>query len=260
MISDDLKNSLKNLETISYFSISDLKSLYSRTVMGPWWETISLSVLLVLLSIIWSRVVQEDLNTYLPHLVSSLIVWRFISILVSQGCMVFLNSIELVKSFKVNYSILAAIKVYDKCLVFLHHLPIIIFFNFYFNVDFFNKSFLLLFYSVPIFLITSYSVCIILGFLNTRFRDLQPFISMTMSVMMFFTPILWKAETIGPKAMFFVVQPNIFYHYIEIIRKPLTGQSPETLSIIITAIFTIFSFVLSQYVIKRYSSRIPFWL
>lgn len=260
MISNDLKNSLKQFDLISYFSISDLKSQYNRTAIGPLWETISLSILLIFLSIVWSRVVKEDLNTYLPHLVSSLIIWRFMSILVGQGCMIFLNSIELVKSFKINLSTLAIIKVYDKCLIFFHHLPIIIFFNLYFKVDIFNASFLLLIYTIPIFLVTSYSVCIILGFLNTRFRDLQSFISMLMSVMMFFTPILWKPDTIGAKAMFYIVQPNIFYHYIEIMRKPMMGQSPEIFSLVVTTIFTFCIFILSQYIVKKYSSRIPFWL
>jgi lipopolysaccharide transport system permease protein len=260
MITSDLKRSLKQFQLINYFSITDLKSQYQRTLIGPWWETISLAIFLLFLSIIWSRVVQEDLNTYLPYLVSSLIIWRFISILVGQGTMIFLNSSELIKSFKINLSTLAAIKVYDKCLIFLHHLPIIIFFNLYFEVDILNKSFLLLFYTVPIFLITCYSVCIILAFLNTRFRDLQSFISMTMSVMMFFTPILWKADSIGPKANFFIVQPNILYHYLEIIRMPMNGQNPQLLSIILTTIFTFTSFIASQYIIKKYSSRVPIWL
>lgn len=260
MLTSDLKRSLKKFQLINYFSITYLKSQYQRTLIGPWWETISLSIFLFFLSIIWARVMKEDLNTYLPYLVSSLIVWRFIASVVGQGTVVFIKSSELIKSFKINLSTLAAIKVYDKCLIFLHHLPIIIFFNLYFKVDVLNKSFLLLLYTVPIFLITSYSVCIILAFLNTRFRDLQSFISMTLSVMIFFTPILWKADSIGPKANFFIVQPNIFYHYLEIIRMPINGQSPQVLSIILTTIFAFTSFVTSQYLIKKYSSRVPLWL
>jgi ABC-type polysaccharide/polyol phosphate export permease len=260
MITTDLKRSLKQFRLVNYFSITDLKSQYQRTLIGPWWETISLAIFLFFLSIIWAKVVNEDLNTYLPYLVTSLIIWRFMTVLVGQGTMIFLNSSELIKSFKINLSTLAIIKVYDKCLIFLHHLPIIIFFYLYFKVDVLNKSFLLLFYTVPIFLITCYSVCIILAFFNTRFRDLQSFVSMAMSVMMFFTPILWKADAIGPKANFFIVQPNILYHYIEIIRMPMNGQNPQLLSIILTTIFTFTSFIASQYIIKKYSSRVPIWL
>lgn len=256
----DLKNSFKQLELVVFFSHSNLKSQYNRTIIGPWWETISLSILLLFLSIVWSRVVKEDLNSYLPYLVSSLITWRFISIMISQSCMIYLNSGELIKSFKINYSIPAFIQVYDKCLIFFHHLPIILVFNFLFDVDYLGITLLTLIYSVPIMLITSYSTCIILGFLNTRFRDLQSFVSMTMSIALFFTPVLWKAESMGPKTIFFIVNPNIFYHYIEIIRKPLIGELPSNLSMVITLFTTLILFSISQIMIKKYSTKITFWL
>lgn len=260
MYMDDLKNSLKQLELVIFFSHSNLKSQYNRTIIGPWWETISLSILLLFLSIIWSRVIKEDLNSYLPYLVSSLITWRFISIMTSQSCMIYLNSGELIKSFKINYSVPAFVQVYDKCLIFFHHLPIILFFNFIFDVDYLGLPLLTLIYSIPLILITSYSICIILGFLNTKFRDLQSFVSMTMSIALFFTPVLWKAESIGAKTMFYVVNPNIFYHYLEIIRKPLIGEFPGNLSILLTTLVTLFLFFTSQFVLKKYSTKVPFWL
>jgi ABC-type polysaccharide/polyol phosphate export permease len=67
-------------------------------------------------------------------------------------------------------------------------------------------------------------------------------------------------DQLGEKGMMFVVNPNVIYHYIEIIRAPFMGYSPSMLNYIVTFMFMLILLLLSNFLYKKYNSRIPYWI
>ena len=75
----DLISAFKMNELSLSLAWTEVRLKYTRTKIGPFWETISLAILLFTLSILWSKLWKIELSDYLPHLVSGMIIWRFMS-------------------------------------------------------------------------------------------------------------------------------------------------------------------------------------
>jgi len=256
----DLISAFKMNELSLSLAWTEVRLKYTRTKIGPFWETISLAILLFTLSILWSKLWKIELSDYLPHLVSGMIIWRFMSLIIADGCLVFTRHDYIFRSVPMPFSTLVIKHIYAGIFLFLHHLPIIILFNLFLKIDFISTNLFYLFYSIPIFLITSYSTIIILAITSTRFRDIHSLTASFISVLVFFTPIFWTANQMGEVGRKYFVNPNIIYHYIEILRQPLIGHSPNFFSLVFTFIFTILIFILSMYLLNKYKRRIIFWI
>ena len=63
-----------------------------------------------------------------------------------------------------------------------------------------------------------------LGILSARFRDIPQLITNVMQVLLYVTPLLWDASSLGPRA--WIAGLNPFTYLIQIVRGPLLGVSP----------------------------------
>ena len=58
---------------------NDIRQRYRRSVLGPFWITISMAIFIALLGVIYSHIFNIGLKTYLPYLSLGYIIWGFIS-------------------------------------------------------------------------------------------------------------------------------------------------------------------------------------
>src|SRR5689334_17341702 len=56
---------------------NDIRQRYRRSVLGPFWITISMAVFITLLGVIYSHIFKIELQTYLPYLALGYIIWGF---------------------------------------------------------------------------------------------------------------------------------------------------------------------------------------
>ena len=255
----DLQESLSRIGIAIELAKTDIRKSYTRTALGPFWETISLGILLYLMSVLWGKLIEIKEN-YVMYLVTGMIVFRYISLILNSSTWTFIERADIVKYFNIPHSSLALSKVIYASFIFLHHLPLLFIFSFFYQNTIFNFNLIYLLYSVPVILLTSYSTALLVGFLTARFRDIQSLINTITSVMIFFTPILWSPSRLDVKAQLFLVDPNIFYHYIELFRQPFLGNKPELFSIVITLLFTTFIFFFANWILNKFSNKIRYWV
>tara|TARA_X000000950_G_scaffold289180_1_gene410502 strand:- start:5477 stop:6268 length:792 start_codon:yes stop_codon:yes gene_type:complete len=257
---NDLKETFKRNQLCFELAWTEVRLRYTRTIIGPFWETISLGILLFTLSYLWSKLWGAQVSEYLPYLVSGMVMWRFINSMLNDGCQVYMKSDYIYRSIPLPWSVMALKHLYAGGFLFIHHFPMIIVANIIFDVNFLTLNLLYLFYTIPIIALTSYSTTIILGCLTARYRDVQSLVSSLLSVMIFFTPIFWTIDQMGEIGRKFVVMPNLIYHYIEIFRQPMLGNSPTNLNLFITFLATFTLFLISLFVLNKYKKKIIFWL
>ena len=68
-LSDGLKdnyNSLMNPSKWLYLAYMDVLLRYKRTLLGPWWITLSIGVIILSLSFVWPTVLSVDLSFFVP--------------------------------------------------------------------------------------------------------------------------------------------------------------------------------------------------
>ena len=73
------------------------------------------------------------------------------------------------------------------------------------------------------------------------------------------TPIFFAREQLGPRFSK-VVDLNVLYHFVDIVRSPLLGKSPEAWTWMAVALTTIVGWGGTLWVYSRFRRRVPYWL
>jgi len=241
-----------------YLPVSEIQSRYRRTFLGPFWATISMGVFIAMIGLIYSSLWQVDISHFLPYLASGYIIWILISTIINEGTMTFIQHEHIVRNTVVPFSVFPIICVVRNLMLFLHHFTVYLFVAVIFSVAPGWGS-LLFFPALVLVCITGFWVVLVLGIVSARFRDIPHFISSIILILLLLTPILFEADSLRGKFSL-LVDWNILYHYIEILRAPLLGKFASALSWIMVSAFTIFSALAGLTVYAKYRTSIIFWL
>ena len=254
----DVLSSLTNWRMWGRLGWQENKRRYRRTTIGPFWTTLSLGVLIGMLGLVWSKLWNPDPRIFLPYLCAGMLVWSLMSSIINEGCSVFIAGEGLIKHFQFPYVLLACSVVWRNVIGFLHNLIILVFVWRYADVPITGN----LVWFLPALLllcINSVWVCILLGICCARYRDLQQVITTIVTVSVFVTPILFTAEQMGARGAV-IVDSNILYHFLNLVRSPLLGQAPRPLNWAVVFASTILGWLVTLFVYSRFRRRIPYWL
>jgi lipopolysaccharide transport system permease protein len=242
-----------------YPAYISLRTRFTRTTLGPFWETASTAVFISFAGVLWAKIFNQDVKSFVPFLFTGMIIWKFYSGIINSGCSAYIENTAIIKSVKHVFLVHNLKNVTKDFLLFLCNLPLCILVNFILGVKI-NFNIFLFFINLPIIIIASVSLSYLLSLLCLRFRDFIYLISSLMQLIFFFTPIFFKPEQLGTKGIMYVVNPNFIYHYVELLRQPLLGNVPTFLNYFVTILFTFFLLILSKLFYKKYNLRVPYWL
>jgi len=235
----------------------DIRQRYRRSVLGPFWITLSMGFFIFLLGIIYGRLFHVELDTYMPYLSVGLILWGFISTATNESCMAFHESNAIIKQIKLPYSVYILRVVWRNFIVFLHTVVILIPVAIFFKVE----PTLVALYALPgLFLVwlNQIWVAMVLAILSTRYRDLLPIVNTAVQIAMFATPIMWPVSTLNGDTL--IADINPIYHVVELVRAPLLGSPPATLSWLVAGGMAIVGCTAATALLVRTARRIVFWL
>lgn len=236
---------------------TDIRQRYRRSVLGPFWITISMALFIALLGGIYSRLFNMDIAVYLPYVAFGLIVWGFISGTVIESSNSFIDNTGLIKQIRLPYSIYVLRTVWRALIVLFHTIVLIIPIILIFDVPVTLATPLFIPGLALIFLNQAW-LSIAIAILSTRFRDIPQLIATAVQITMFATPIMWPVSSLGGSTL--IADINPVYHLIEIVRAPLLGQTPQPLSWIVVIGLCILGFLLASFLLHRSSRRIVYWL
>ena len=241
-------------------ALGDMRRRYRRTVIGPFWTTLSLAIFVTSMGILFSLLWHMSISNFLPYFASGFICWTFFSAIITDGCQTFVSGEGLLKQVALPYALFAWLVVARNFLVFLHQIVVYIVIAWLFHVPV-NENTLLV---IPGFLLLFFSgswIAIFLGFLCARYRDVQQVISSLLQISMFLTPIFWPVDQLGHSLKAYVLMNgNVLYHYIAIVRQPLLGLAPAGLSWWVVSVTTLLGWLLTLYTMARKQKQLIFWL
>jgi ABC-type polysaccharide/polyol phosphate export permease len=105
---------------------NDIRQRYRRSVLGPFWITISMAVLVAVLGYIYSHIFKMEIQTYLPFLALGFIFWGFLSSTITESCEAFRENNRIIKQIKVPYSVHILRVLWRNLIVLLHTISIFI--------------------------------------------------------------------------------------------------------------------------------------
>ncbi len=255
----DIFLSLKELSLPFLLAKADIRQKYRRSSLGPFWITISTGVMIACIGLIFGGLFKSPTEDFLPFLTAGLIFWTFISNCLLDATQVFVNSEAIIKQLPIPLFSHVLRMVIRNFYILLHNIlifPIVLLFV-QRGVDW-N-----LFYLIPglvILILNILWVSLLLGVVCTRFRDLTQIVASFLQIFFYVTPIIWLPSLLPERTSLMVLEPNPFYHLLEVVRVPLMSISPSFSDWLFSLLLAIVGWAFTIFFFDRYRSRIAYWL
>lgn len=256
MISDFV-GTAKAFRIWNLLAFQDIRQRYRRSVLGPFWITLSTLVSIVALAVVYTKIFKTPIDEYMPFLAVGFIMWSFISTLVMESCGVFIGAEGIIKQINIPFGVHVMRMVWRNLITLAHHSVVVVLVLVYFGVQ---PTLQLLYFPFSLFLVlmTGVFTGYLLGAVCTRFRDIAPIVASLMQVVFYITPVIWYSSLL--KGNEWLLEINPFFHYLEILRAPILGSVVQYDSFRVCILITLFTGVLSMLFMCRFKKRIAYWL
>lgn len=260
----DLRQGLGQRELWLSLGWQDIKQRYRRSTLGPLWITIATGVMATALGLLYSILFQIPLAEFLPHVTVGLILWGFISGCIKEGSEVFISNEGLIKQLPSALSVHVYRLVWRQFLFLCHNLVIWVVLMLIYPRPL-GWDLLLAVLGLVVLMVNGVWVAMLFGILATRFRDIAPLLDSMVQLLFYMTPIVWTTQTlyeqggeIADRAR--IAELNPLYHYLEIVRAPMLGQPVAAYHWWIVLACTAVGLILAFVALRRFRSRVPYWV
>ncbi|MEV8606400.1 ABC transporter permease [Amycolatopsis sp. NPDC051373] len=285
----DIKEGLAARQLWTHLGWQDIKQRYRRSVIGPFWITISQAVIALGLGLLYSQLFNLPIQVFLPYISTGFIIWGFIQGCLSEGMETFIANEGMIKQLPAPLSVYVLRTVWRQTLLLAHNMIVyfvllIIFFS---SLDgpyslgtktgacvpdkFCHPGLSWnIFLAIPGFLLLGLTACwaaLLLGIISTRFRDIPQVINSLIQLLFYGTPIVWPVDQLesgGARdsvswALPFI-KANPLYHYMQVTRAPLLGEAVSWTSWVVVGSLTIVGWALALVAMRNYRSRVSYWV
>ena len=253
----DIRNGWRRYSLWGTMGLQDIRQRYRRSIIGPFWLTISMGVMVGALGVLYGAIFQQDLENDLPYIAAGFVTWGLISSLVQDGARAFISAEGLIKQLNAPLSIHVYRAVWSNLIIFAHNIWIYFFVAIWFG-HCPGLTLLLLIPTVALLLLNGLWMGLLLGLLSTRFRDIPQIIASVVQVMFFITPIIWRERMLPDRALFLDLNP--FYYLVELVRAPMLGELPSLGIVLGSVLITIAGWAFALLFYTAYRWRLAYWV
>lgn len=236
----------------------DIKQRYRRAVVGPFWITLSMCILVFSMGIVYAGIFRQDVATFLPFIAAGFTVWFIFSVTLVESSSAFVTAEGLIKHGGIPLTLHILRTVFRNLIVGLHNMVVMVFL-YVWQPNLFSWHLILV---VPGLILLAFNLLwmgIVLAVICTRFRDLPPIVASVLQILMFVSPIMYRA-TLLPPHLQFIVELNPIYYFVEIVRAPLLGMLPPIHAYYFMVASAIFGWMFTIWFLRRFRSRVAYWM
>jgi len=237
----------------------DLRQRYRRSTLGLAWILLSFILMLSVFVLIFGRSSPNMTQIqYTLYLSSGMLVWNYLSGVVTKGVTVFGGNGGWIRSTPAPFTVLVYRSVYanllETSLTFLVIIPII------YVVGFPSLTGLLtMVIAILIYITASIPVGLLMGCFGARSADFQQLMPAIMRIGFFATPVFWDYETrTGTRLI--MAHYNPFTHFLELFRAPLMGKAPTDANWMVAIGSTVGLWIVALLVFKLFRPRLAAWV
>ena len=255
----DLLGGLSRSDVWGRLGWLDVKRRYRRTLLGPFWTSISLALYVVSVGIVGAGLWHQNIPEYLPFLVSGMIAWLLVSSIMNESCTLLVSGHALFRNVKFDYSILAYALVWRNLIVFFHNLIVYVVIVGVLKPGLIGFTALLAIPGVVLVGANGVWIALLCGMFCLRYRDVTQIVGSVIQISMLITPIFWPPDSLDGARRLFFVETNPLYHMIELVRGPLLGEVPGPISYVVVLLITAGGWLLTYRVFSHFRKRIAYW-
>ena len=258
----DLTEGLASHQLWLHLGWQDIKQRYRRSLLGPIWITIATGTTAVAMGGLYSKLFHLKLSEHLPYVTLGLIIWGLISASILEGADVFVANEGLIKQLPTPLSVHVYRMVWRQALLFAHNIVIYVIIAMIYPKPW-SWADLSVIPALALIMLNCIWASLVFGIIGTRFRDIAPLLNSVVQLLFFMTPIIWNTQTLaqqGASRWSKIVELNPLLHYLDIVRAPLLGAQQELRHWVVVIVLTVIGWILAAFAMRRYRSRVPYWV
>jgi len=253
----DLAAGLRRWRLAAALARLDIRNRYRGSVLGPFWMTASMAVMIAGIGLLYSTLFKMSLTDYLPWLGVSLLVWTTINQVVVDSCTSFTNAEGVIRQVPLPYTVHVLRFVLRNAIIAAHSLPLI-FVVFLVCGLVPGPQAVLAIPGLALLAVNAFAVGLFLGMICARFRDIPQIVTNVMQLFFFMSPVLWKPELLGEMQVYLPLNP--FFVLMETVRGPLVEGGARAIIWVAALAYTTMSCLVAFAFFVRFRGRIAFWV
>jgi ABC-type polysaccharide/polyol phosphate export permease len=253
----DVWSGFRNYEIWTMLAWLEIKQRYRRSAIGPFWLTLSTAIMILAMGPLYGSLFGQSLDDYFLYLATSIIIWQLISTSINDSCQAFIGAEGFIKQSSLPLSVYVLRIVLKNLIIFLHNSVVIAGIAMFFP-PVLKPTILLLILALLLIALNALWIGLLVGLICARFRDVTQIVSSVVGIAFFLTPIMWRSQMLGAKS--WIINLNPFYHFIQIVRSPITGEAIHAFNWYAVLLITFVGCVTTLLMFGRFKDRVAYWL
>ena len=259
----DIVGGLKKCHFWSYMAWQEILIRYRRSVLGPFWITVSTAIYVVAISTVFSALFHQDIRHYLLYMALGIMIWNYINQTIVETSDSFISCSGFIKQIPIEKTVFIYQAITRNIYFFLHNVVVLIicllFLDSTLNLYTVSKAIL----GFCILTFNLFFVALTLSCLCTRFMDLRQIVLSILQIGMLVTPIMW-IPTESMRTKVFILEWNPIYHFVDFIRMSLLPSDfpPAVIhpSLKYIIVFTLINMMVGFIVFAKTKKNISYWV
>jgi ABC-type polysaccharide/polyol phosphate export permease len=248
----------KNLRKCLDWAWLDIVCQYRRSKIGPLWETINVLVMTLGITAVSSAVIGGATADLIGYVGLGIITWSVISSSIIEGASTFVRNASYITGTNLSIDLYVGRTIFKTFIVFCHHF---ILYALALVTGFVSLSWTspLALFGLLLLIINSYWMATFLAFVCARYRDVELIIRNLLQLAFFITPVFWDYRLIAGDRQF-ILDYNVFFYLIEIVRGPLLGELPPLRYYVVVVAVTLVGYGLAFLVYRQMRRQLAFYV
>jgi len=253
----DLVAAWRRRQLAVYFAWSETVARYRRSTLGPIWLVLGTAVGVAGMGFIWSILLNQDMQSFIPSITVGLVVWQFIAGVITESAGMFVRNSTMLVNIRLPIYLIT-FQAFGRHLINLCHNLVVVLAVFLIFPHYNSWVSVLALPGLLIVSINLIAIMQLVGIIGARFRDLEPLIVSFFPILFFLSPVIYRPGQLGTAAV--VMAFNPITHYIHVVRDPLLGVVPSAESYLIVLALTVVTVLLSIWMTGSRAYRLPYWM
>ena len=249
---------VRNLRKGLSWAWLDTVCQYRRSKIGPLWETINVLVMTLGMTVVSSAVIGGTITSLSGYVGLGIIIWSAITAFVLDGSMTFVRNREYILASNLSIDFYIGRTVFRAFITFCHHL-VLYFIAAAVGLVSLHWVALLAIPGILLLFASGYWMVTLFALICARFRDVELIIRNLLQLAFFVTPVFWDYRQV-PHSRAFIVDYNVLFYFLEIVRAPLLGEVPPIGHYLVVLAVTVIGFLLAYVAYRRMRRRLAFFV
>jgi len=253
----DIVNSLTRHRLWINLAWRDVAVQFERSLLGPLWMTFQAAAWVGAIIFVFGGIMGPQ-KEYAVYVALGIVLYNFVTIIVTDSSDIFIRNRIVIHSHPNPYFAYILRQVVIAIIQLLFQ-SIIVFIVFIFAGYGLTSTAFLAIPGLFLGIIMSVSLALMFSLLGLRLGDFRFALLAIMRLGLFVTPILWFVEG-GGWLKQLAANVNPMAHFINIVRMPMMGEVPSSMSYMIVLGSIIVCSIMGAFLFVKFRRSIPMWL